>query len=43
VFLVGIVVGVIESVTARLRLLAVPQLLVGAGALATAAFLLGLR
>ena len=41
-FLVAIVVGVVESVMARLRLLMVPQLLVGAGALAAMAFLLGL-
>ena len=39
---VAVVVGVIESIMARLRLLIVPQLLVGAGALATVAFLLGL-
>lgn len=42
VFLVAVVVGVVESVMARLRLVIVPQLLVGAGALAAAAFLLGL-
>ena len=41
-FLVAIVVGAVESVMARLRLLMVPQLLVGAGALAAMAFLLGL-
>jgi len=40
---VAVVVGVIESVMARLRLPLVPQLLVGAGALAAVAFLLGLR
>jgi formate hydrogenlyase subunit 4 len=39
---VAVVVGVIESVMARLRLVIVPQLLVGAGALAAVAFLLGL-
>jgi formate hydrogenlyase subunit 4 len=39
---VAVTVGVIESVMARLRLLIVPQLLVGAGALAAVAFLLGL-
>ncbi len=41
-FLMGAVVGVIESAMARLRLTVVPQLLVGAGALATTAFLLAL-
>ena len=41
-FVVAVVVGVIESVMARLRLVVVPQLLVGAGALAAVAFLLGL-
>jgi formate hydrogenlyase subunit 4 len=39
---VAVVVGVIESVMARLRLVIVPQLLVGAGALAAVAFLLSL-
>jgi len=39
-FIVAVVVGVIESIMARLRLLVVPQLLVGAGALAAMAFLL---
>ncbi|MGB7768765.1 MAG: NADH-quinone oxidoreductase subunit H [Verrucomicrobiia bacterium] len=39
---VAVMVGVIESVMARLRLVIVPQLLVGAGALAAVAFLLGL-
>lgn len=39
---VAVVIGVIESIMARLRLVIVPQLLVGAGALATVAFLLGL-
>ena len=42
-FAVAIVVGVVESVMARLRLLLLPQLLVGAGALAAMAFLLGLN
>jgi formate hydrogenlyase subunit 4 len=42
IMLVAILVGVIESIMARLRLVIVPQLLVGAGALATVAFLLGL-
>ena len=42
-FLVAVVVGVVESVMARLRLLLLPQLLVGAGALAAMAFLLGLN
>ncbi len=42
--LVGaVVVGVIESIMARLRLVIVPQLLVGAGALAATAFLLALK
>ena len=41
-FFVAVMVGVIESVMARLRLVVVPQLLVGAGALATMAFLLSL-
>jgi len=39
---VAVAVGVIESVMARLRLVIVPQLLVGAGALAAVAFLLSL-
>ncbi|HUA36846.1 MAG TPA: NADH-quinone oxidoreductase subunit H [Candidatus Sulfopaludibacter sp.] len=39
---VAMVVGVIESVMARLRLVIVPQLLVGAGALVAVAFLLSL-
>jgi len=42
-FAVAAVVGVVESVMARLRLLLLPQLLVGAGALAAMAFLLGLN
>ena len=42
-FLVAVIVGVVESMMARLRLLIVPQLLVGAGALAAMAFLLGLN
>jgi formate hydrogenlyase subunit 4 len=42
-FAVAVVVGVIESVMARLRLLMVPQLLVGAGALVAMAFLLELN
>jgi formate hydrogenlyase subunit 4 len=41
-FVIAVIVGVIESVMARLRLVVVPQLLVGAGALAAVAFLLGL-
>jgi len=41
-FVVAVIVGVIESIMARLRLVIVPQLLVGAGALAAVAFLLGL-
>ena len=40
--IVAVVVGVIESVMARLRLVIVPQLLVGAGALVAVAFLLSL-
>ena len=40
--LVAVIVGVIESIMARLRLVVVPQLLVGAGALAAMAFLLSL-
>ncbi|MGO8766790.1 MAG: respiratory chain complex I subunit 1 family protein [Limisphaerales bacterium] len=43
IFAVAVIVGVVESVMARLRLLIVPQLLVGAGALAAMAFLLTLR
>lgn len=39
---VAVIVGVIESTMARLRLAVVPQLLVGAGALAAVAFLLAL-
>lgn len=39
-FVLAIVVGVIESVMARLRLLRVPQMLVGAGALAILALVL---
>jgi formate hydrogenlyase subunit 4 len=39
----AVVVGVIESIMARLRLVIVPQLLVGAGALAATAFLLALK
>src|SRR5208282_1916899 len=41
--LVAVIIGVIESVMARLRLLVVPQLLVGAGAVATVALILTLR
>ncbi len=43
IFAIAVIVGVVESVMARLRLLIVPQLLVGAGALAGMAFLLGMR
>jgi formate hydrogenlyase subunit 4 len=39
----AVIVGVIESIMARLRLVIVPQLLVGAGALAATAFLLALK
>jgi len=42
-FLLAAVVGVIESVMARLRLLRVPQLLVAAGALSAIALLLAVR
>lgn len=38
----GVVVGTVESSMARLRLLRVPQLLVGAGALSALAFIVGL-
>ncbi|HZM15824.1 MAG TPA: NADH-quinone oxidoreductase subunit H [Candidatus Krumholzibacteria bacterium] len=41
--LLAVVVGIIESTTARLRLLRVPQFLTGAGALAALALLLTLR
>jgi formate hydrogenlyase subunit 4 len=41
--LVAVIIGVIESVMARLRLVMVPQLLVGAGALAATALLLSLK
>jgi formate hydrogenlyase subunit 4 len=40
---VGVGVGIVESIMARLRLLLVPQLLVGAGALALVAMVLVLR
>ena len=43
IFGVAVFVGVIESIMARLRLLVVPQLLVGAGAVATVALILTLR
>jgi formate hydrogenlyase subunit 4 len=42
-FALAVGVGVIESTMARLRLLLVPQLLVGAGALAAVALFLGSR
>jgi len=42
-FGLAVVIGVIESVMARLRLLVVPQLLVGGGAVATVALILTLR
>ncbi len=42
-FAVAVAVGVLESSMARLRLLRVPQLLVGAGALAALALILTLR
>jgi formate hydrogenlyase subunit 4 len=42
-FVLAVVIGVIESVMARLRLLVVPRLLMGAGAVATVALILTLR
>jgi formate hydrogenlyase subunit 4 len=42
-FLLAVVIGVIESIMARLSLLRVPQLLVGAGALAAVAFVLTVK
>ncbi len=39
----AVVIGIVESIMARLRLLVVPQLLVGAGALATVALILVLK
>jgi len=39
----AVLIGVIESITARLRLLRVPQLLVGAGAISVVALILILR
>jgi formate hydrogenlyase subunit 4 len=39
----AVLIGVVESTMARLRLLIVPQLLIGAGALAGVAFILTLR
>jgi len=42
VLVVAVIVGVIESIMARLRLVVVPQLLVGAGVLAAMPFLLEL-
>jgi formate hydrogenlyase subunit 4 len=41
--LLAVIVGIIESTMARFRLLRVPQMLVGAGALALLALLLALR
>lgn len=41
-FVVAVAVGAVESAMARLRLLRVPQLLVGAGALSALALILGL-
>ena len=40
--LVAVAIGVVESIMARLRLLRVPQMLIGAGAVATLAILLAL-
>jgi formate hydrogenlyase subunit 4 len=42
-FMLAILIGIIESVMARLRLLRVPQLLVGAGVIAVIALILILR
>jgi formate hydrogenlyase subunit 4 len=42
-FVLAVVIGVIESTMARLRLLRVPQMLVGAGAIAIVALVLVLR
>jgi formate hydrogenlyase subunit 4 len=42
-FILAIVVGIVESVMARLSLLKVPQLLMGAGALSVLAFILVVR
>jgi formate hydrogenlyase subunit 4 len=42
-FGLAVVIGVVESVMARLRLLVVPQLLIGAGVVATVALILTLR
>jgi len=42
-FVIAMIVGIVESSMARLRLLCVPQLLVGAGALAVVALILSLR
>ncbi len=42
-FLLAVVVGIIESTMARLRLIRVPQLLVAAGSLALFAFILSMR
>jgi formate hydrogenlyase subunit 4 len=41
--MLAIIIGIIESTMARLRLLRVPQLLVAAGALSTIALLLIMR
>ncbi len=41
-FALGVAVGVVESTMARLRLVRVPQLLVGAGAFAALALILTL-
>lgn len=43
IFVVAVIVGVVESVIARLRLTRVPQLIIGAGALASLALLLSIR
>ena len=41
--LIAIVIGVVESIMARLRLLRVPQLLVGAGVISVIGLILILR
>lgn len=41
--LLAVIIGIVESTMARLRLLRVPQLLVAAGALSTFAFILAMR
>jgi formate hydrogenlyase subunit 4 len=43
IFLVAVLVGIVESVMARLSLLKVPHLLAGAGAMSVLAFILVMR